>query len=68
MWFVFCGMICMFPNKLILIQHHELKLDRNKANLTVEEHRLDNLLVPSMPWRPCINLCFFLLNILIIAK
>ena len=19
MWFVFCGMICMFPNKLILI-------------------------------------------------
>jgi len=26
-------------------------------------HRLDNLPVSSMPWRPCTNLCFFLLNI-----
>ena len=40
-------------------QYHELKLDSNKANLTVEGHRLDNLPVPSMPWRPCPNLCFF---------
>ena len=31
-----------------------------KANLTAEGHRLDNLPVPSMPWRPCTNLCFFL--------
>jgi len=45
------------------MQHHELKLDSNKANLTVEGHRLDNLPVPSMPWRPCTNLCYFLLNI-----
>jgi len=22
-------------------------------------HRLDNLPVPSMPWRPCTDLCFF---------
>jgi len=29
------------------MQHHELKLDSNKANLTVEGHRLDNLPVPS---------------------
>jgi len=33
----------------------------NKANLTVEGHRLDNYPVPSMPWRPYTNLCFFLL-------
>jgi len=30
-----------------------------KANLTAEGHRLDNLPVPSMPWRPCTDLCFF---------
>jgi len=30
------------------MQHHELKLDSNKANLTVEGHRLDNLPVPSI--------------------
>ena len=41
------------------MQHHELKLDSNKANLTVEGHRLDNRPVLSMPWRPCTNLCFF---------
>jgi len=34
-----------------------------KANLTAEGHRLDNLPVPSMPWRLCIHLCFFQLNI-----
>jgi len=46
------------------MHHHELKLDSNKTNLTAEGHRLDNLPVPSMPcWRPCTNLCFFLLNI-----
>jgi len=45
------------------MQHHELKLDSNKANLTAEGHRLDNLPVPSMPWRPYTNLFFFLLNI-----
>ena len=45
------------------MQHHQLKLDRNKANLTVEGQRLDNLPVPSMPWHSCSNLCFFLLNI-----
>jgi len=45
------------------MQHLELKLDSNKVNLTVEGHRLNNLPVPSMPWRPCTNLCFFLLNI-----
>jgi len=45
------------------MQHHELKLDSNKASLTAEGHRLDNLPVPSVPWRPCTNLCFFLLNI-----
>jgi len=46
------------------MQHQELKLDSNKANLTVEGHRLYNLPVPSMPsWRPCTNLCFFLLEI-----
>ena len=37
-----------------------LKLDSNKTNLTAEGHRLDNFPVPSMPWRPCTNLCFFL--------
>ena len=42
------------------IHHHELKLDSNKANLTAEGHRLDNLPAPSMPWRPYTNLCFFL--------
>jgi len=41
----------------------ELKLGSNKANLTAEGHRLDNLPVLSMPWRPCTDLCFFLLNI-----
>ena len=41
------------------MQHHELKPDSNKASLTVEGHRLDNLPVPSVPWRPCTNLCFF---------
>jgi len=40
-----------------------LKLDSNKANLTAEGHRLNNLPVPSMPWRPCTDMCFFLLNI-----
>ena len=50
------------------MQSHELKLDSNKANLTVEGHRLDKLPVPSMPWRPCTNLCFVLLNINYIAK
>jgi len=45
------------------MQHHELKLDGYKANLTVEGHRLDSLRVPSMPWHPCTNFCFFLLNI-----
>jgi len=40
-----------------------VELDSNKANLTVEGHRLDNLPVPSMPWRPCTDFCFFLLNI-----
>jgi len=35
------------------MQHHGLKPDSNKAFLTVEGHRLDNLPVPSMPWRPC---------------
>jgi len=45
------------------MQHHELKLDSRKADLTVEGHRLNNLPVSSMPWRPCTNLCFFLLNI-----
>jgi len=42
------------------MQHHKLKLDSNKANSTAEEHRLDNLPVPSMPWRPCTNLFFLL--------
>jgi len=41
------------------MHHHELKLDSNKANLTAEGHRLDNLPVPSMPWRPCTDLYFF---------
>jgi len=41
------------------MHHHELKLDSNKASLTAEGHRLNNLPVPSMPWRPCSNLCFF---------
>jgi len=45
------------------MQHHELKLDGYKANLTVEGHRLDSLRVPSVPWHPCTNFCFFLLNI-----
>jgi len=27
--------------------------------ITAEGHRLDNLPVPSMPCRPCTNLCFF---------
>jgi len=45
------------------MHHHELKLDSNKANLTAEGHRLDNLPVPSMPWRPSTDLCFFQLNI-----
>ena len=45
------------------MHHHELKLDSNKDNLTAERHRLDNLPVPSMPWRPCTDLCFFQLNI-----
>jgi len=31
------------------MHHHELKLDSNKANLTAEGHRIDNLPVPSMP-------------------
>ena len=43
------------------IQHHGLKLDSNKANLTAEGHRLDNHPGPSMPcWRPCTNLFFLL--------
>jgi len=50
------------------MQHHELKLDSYKANLTVEGHWLDNLPVPSMPWRPCTNFCFFSSWILITAK
>ena len=29
------------------------------ANLIVEGHWLNNLPVPSMPWRPCTNWCFF---------
>ena len=29
-----------------------------KLKLAVEGHRLDNLPVPSVPWRPCTNLCF----------
>jgi len=45
------------------MHHHELKLDSNKANITAEGRRLDNLPVPSMPWRPCTDLCFFQLNI-----
>ena len=45
------------------MHHHELKLDSNKANLTAEGHQLDNLPVPSMPWRPCTDLCFLQLNI-----
>jgi len=45
------------------MQPHGLKLGSNKANSTVEGHRLDNLPVPSMPWHPCTILCFFLLNI-----
>ena len=49
-----------FPH---ICNHHELKLDSYKTNLTVEGHRLDNLPVPSMPWRPCTNLFFFELNI-----
>jgi len=35
-----------------------LKLDSNKANSTAEGHRLDNLPVPSMPWRPCTDVFF----------
>jgi len=31
-------------------------MDSNKANLTAEGHRLDNLPVSSMPWRPCTDL------------
>ena len=49
------------------MQHHELKLDSNKVNSTVEGHRLGQLPVPSMPWRLCTNLCFSCL-ILIITK
>ena len=45
------------------MHHYELKLDSNKANLTAEGHRLDNLPVPSMPSRPRTDLCFFQLNI-----
>jgi len=48
------------------MNHHELKLDSNKLGDidsttnqdTAEGHRLDNLPVPSMPWRPCTNFKF----------
>jgi len=38
-------------------QHHMMKLDSIKANSTVE-HRLDNFLVPAMPWHPCTSLWY----------
>ena len=54
-----CATVLIIQQLLpIYMHHHELKLDINKANLTVEGHRLDNLPVPSMPWRPCTDLCF----------
>jgi len=34
----------------------QLKLDNNKANLTVGGHLLDNLPVPSMPWCGCLEM------------
>jgi len=59
-----CATVLIIQQLLpIHMQQHKLKLDSNKANLTVEGHRLDNFPVPSMPWRPCTDLCFFLLNI-----
>jgi len=44
------------------VKKNRLDSNNNKANLTAEGHRLDNLPVPSMPWRPspCTDLCFFL--------
>jgi len=49
------------------MQQQKLKLKINKAYLTVEGHRLDNLPVPAMPWLPCTNL-FFFAGLQIIAK
>jgi len=55
-----CATVLIIWQLLPTYMHqHEMKLDSNKTNLTAEGHRLDNLLVPSMPWRPCTNLCFF---------
>jgi len=54
----------LFPTDM---QQHELKLDRNKANSTVEGHPLDNLPGALLPWCLCTNFVF-VVGILIIVK
>jgi len=52
----------MTVRQLFLTHTHnnELKLDSDKANLTVEGHRLINIAVSSILWRPCTNLFILL--------
>ena len=45
------------PCKNLLVRSHRRQV--NVESTAAEGHRLDNLPVPSMPWRPCTDLCFF---------